>query len=120
MFRTAARIVLVILATTAMLLAGGIEGQVVIKRKLSRRTVTSPAGTYYRGTAVELASEPVDDPLVFERTHVVVYLEGRSVSAPVTAILEQKNRRFTEDLLVVPAGSTVSFPNEYPIFHNVF
>jgi plastocyanin len=120
MFRTAARIVLLIVATTAMLLAGGIEGQVVIKRKLSRRTVTSPAGTYYRGTAVELASEPVDDPLVFERTHVVVYLEGRSVSAPVTAILGQKNRRFTEDLLVVPAGSTVSFPNEDPIFHNVF
>ena len=69
---------------------------------------------------MDSASEPVDDPLRFERTHVVVYLEGRSSSAPVTATLEQKNRRFTEDLLVVPAGSTVSFPNEDPIFHNVF
>ena len=93
------RIALLILATTAMLLAGGIEGEVVIKRKLSRRTVTATAGTYHRGTAVELASEPVDDPLIFERTHVVVYLEGRSPSTPVNATLEQKNRRFTEDFL---------------------
>jgi plastocyanin len=120
MFTTAAHIVLLILATTGTLCAASIEGQIVIKRKLSRRTVTAPAGTYYRGTAVELASEPLDDPLRFERTHVVVYLEGLSSSPPVTATMEQKNRRFTNDLLVVPVGSTVSFPNEDPIFHNVF
>src|SRR5438046_2932128 len=34
--------------------------------------------------------------------------------------LTQKNKAFTPHVLAVPAGSTVSFPNEDPIFHNVF
>ena len=41
-------------------------------------------------------------------------------SAPVTATLEQENRRFIPETLVVPVGSTVSFPNNDPVFHNVF
>jgi len=34
--------------------------------------------------------------------------------------LVQKNKQFTPHLLVVPAGSSVEFPNEDPFFHNVF
>ncbi|MGH9455427.1 MAG: hypothetical protein ACRD2O_15815 [Terriglobia bacterium] len=34
--------------------------------------------------------------------------------------LVQKNKRFTPHLLVIPAGSTVEFPNHDPFFHNVF
>jgi hypothetical protein len=34
--------------------------------------------------------------------------------------MEQVDRRFAPDLLVVPEGATVSFPNMDPIFHNVF
>ena len=34
--------------------------------------------------------------------------------------MEQQNRRFAPDLVVIPAGSSVSFPNFDPIFHNVF
>ena len=34
--------------------------------------------------------------------------------------MEQQNRRFSPDLVVIPAGSSVSFPNFDPIFHNVF
>ena len=34
--------------------------------------------------------------------------------------MRQQNRRFVPDTLVIPAGSTVSFPNLDPIFHNVF
>jgi plastocyanin len=99
--------------------AADIEGNVVITRKLTKRKVTAPAPAYDRGTAVELASAE-EDPLVFERTHVVIYLEGQLPSTPITATLEQKNRRFVPETLVVPAGSTVSFPNLDPIFHNVF
>jgi hypothetical protein len=51
---------------------------------------------------------------------VVVYLEGDLPSRPVVATLEQVNRRFSPDLVVVPAGSTISFPNRDAIFHNVF
>ncbi len=34
--------------------------------------------------------------------------------------MSQQDRSFTPDFIVVPAGSTVSFPNLDPIFHNVF
>jgi hypothetical protein len=34
--------------------------------------------------------------------------------------MEQQNRRFSPDLITIPAGSSVSFPNFDPIFHNVF
>ena len=34
--------------------------------------------------------------------------------------LLQKNKTFTPHLLVVPVGSSVSFPNADPFFHNVF
>jgi plastocyanin len=107
-------------AAVAAVHAADIEGEVVIRRKLSRRTVTAPAGAYQRGLAVKPAPPDDDDPLAFERTHVVIYLEGPLPSEPVEATLEQKNRRFIPDLLVVPAGSEVSFPNRDPIFHNVF
>jgi plastocyanin len=53
---------------------------------------------------------------------VAVYLEGgpNSPSGFVKASIEQRDRRFVPDLVVIPAGSTVSFPNLDPIFHNVF
>lgn len=40
--------------------------------------------------------------------------------APTQFALTQKNRQFSPHLLVVPAGSTVAFPNLDPFFHNVF
>ena len=39
---------------------------------------------------------------------------------PVTEMLNQVRARFEPDLIVVPVGSTVEFPNSDPIFHNVF
>ncbi len=108
----------------AALQAADIEGVVVVKRKLTKRKVTPAAGSYDRGVAVDLHSGngagQGEDPLAFERSRVVVYLEGEGASPPVTATLEQKNRQFFPDTLVIPAGSTVSFPNLDPIFHNVF
>ena len=34
--------------------------------------------------------------------------------------IAQRNRRFEREVLVIPVGSSVSFPNGDPIFHNVF
>jgi plastocyanin len=112
--------ILIAFAGSVSLQAADIEGIVVITRQLTKRKVTAPAGSYHRGVAVELGSDPEEDGLAFERRHVAVYLEGSVASTPLTATMEQKNRRFTPDFLVVPAGSTVSFPNLDPIFHNVF
>jgi plastocyanin len=103
-----------------VLQAADIEGTIVIKHKLTKRHVTAAAGAYSRGAAVPLGSDAPVDALEFERSRVVIFLEGRLPSSPVTATMEQKNRRFLPDLLVVPAGSTVGFPNADAIFHNVF
>ncbi len=100
--------------------SGSIEGSIVIKRKLTKRKVTATAGLYTRGPSVKLQADPDTDPLAYERSHVVVYLEGQLPSQPVAASMEQKGRRFIPELLVVPVGSTVSFPNLDAIFHNVF
>ncbi len=114
------RFVAALLFLLSVVQAADIEGNILILRKLTKRTVTAAAGSYQRGTAVELGVDPTADPLAFEREHVVVYLEGALGAKPLNATMEQKERRFSPDLLVIPAGSTVSFPNLDPIFHNVF
>jgi plastocyanin len=55
---------------------------------------------------------------------VVVYVEGarartRAVTGANPSIV-MKGKSFTPRVAVVPAGVTVDFPNEDPIFHNVF
>jgi plastocyanin len=66
---------------------------------------------------------------------VAIYLDGPLIAAVSTATatrvasgganqiaasIEQTHREFQPDLVVIPAGATVSFPNFDPIFHNVF
>jgi plastocyanin len=119
------RLVIAAVVGLAAVRASDVEGAIVIKRKLTKKRVTAPASSYERGAAVELGSDEQGDPLVFERTRVVVYLEGEFPSQPhreppVPLTMEQNHRRFVPDTLVVPVGSTVSFPNLDPIFHNVF
>jgi len=52
---------------------------------------------------------------------VVVYVEGaRGKPRPARATVTMKGKSFTPRVLVVGIGTTVDFPNEDPIFHNVF
>jgi len=53
----------------------------------------------------------------------IVYAErigGPSAARPGTFAVVQKGKAFSPRVLAVPLGSSVSFPNEDPIFHNVF
>ena len=112
-----------LLACTALVTAADIRGTITIVRKLTRYNVTASAGIYQRGLPVDLGDDPAKDPIAFELSHVAVYLEGvpdGAASRPLEATIEQKNRRFVPDLVVIPAGSTISFPNSDPVFHNVF
>jgi plastocyanin len=100
-----------------------ITGTIQIKKKLTKPSVTASISIYQRGTAVELGKDDALDPLAYERSRVVIYLEGPAASAlpkPATFSMQQINRRFTPDLLVVPVGAAVAFPNMDPIFHNIF
>jgi plastocyanin len=105
--------------------AQAITGTILIKKKLTKPSVTASVSVYQRGTAVKLGKDAEMDPLVYERSRVVIYLEGavaadKNPGAVATQQIEQLDRRFSPDLVVVPVGSTVTFPNMDPIFHNIY
>jgi plastocyanin len=77
------------------------------------------------GEAVVLA--PGARAMEKDASRVVVWLVPLDAVKPVRATTErpryrllQRNKRFEPDLLVVPVGSVVDFPNADPWFHNVF
>lgn len=110
-------------AIAAGLNAQAITGTILIKRKLTKPSVTASVSVYQRGAVVDLGKDSDQDPIAAERSRVVIYLEGpvpANASAPQTEEIQQLNRRFVPDLVVVPMGSTVSFPNMDPIFHNIY
>jgi plastocyanin len=54
-------------------------------------------------------------------SEVVVWVEGPAVKPkPAKAAMVMKGKAFKPHVVVVPVGGTVEFPNEDPIFHNVF
>jgi len=56
-----------------------------------------------------------------DRSGVVVYVTGFTRPAPNEfATLAQRNRRFEPKILPIVRGQTVQFPNNDPIYHNVF
>jgi plastocyanin len=56
-----------------------------------------------------------------DHSDVVVYLDGLKARArAATASITMKAKTFTPHVLAIPVGGTVEFPNEDPIFHNVF
>jgi plastocyanin len=92
---------------------------VTITQGLTKKRVTLPA--------YQLRGAPVKAPQrtsasVDELSRVAIYLEGPDLRAgtPLHLEMKQQNRQFEPDILVVPAGSTIVFPNSDPIFHNVF
>ena len=96
-----------------------IQGRLSVTRNLTKQRVVLPTYTL-RGVSPpkhNLTPSPIKE---WER--VVVYLESeKAPAAPkLTATLNQSGQKFDPEMLVVPVGSTVSFPNSDPIFHNVF
>ena len=134
----AMRMKALLIGSAAALLAAGaaaqdITGTILIKKRLTRPSVTAPVSVYQRGTAVKLGADAEQDPIAYERSRVVVYLEA--AEGPISAgaavpdagakaepaeQVEQLDRRFVPDLVVIPVGSSVSFPNMDPIFHNIY
>lgn len=52
---------------------------------------------------------------------VVVWVEGvKAKPKPAKATITMKGKQFGPHVVVVPVGGSVEFPNEDPIFHNVF
>ena len=98
--------------------AGEVHGHILINKTLTKKRLALP-DYQLRGASPAPAAQatPVD-----EFSRLVVYLEGPPgvTEPPVTAKLAQRGTRFVPEILVIPVGSVVSFPNDDPVFHNVF
>ena len=79
--------------------------------------VPAAAGTITgRVSVIDRGGRPASD-----LTNVVVYVDGLKVKPrPATARVSMKGKQFLPHVVAVPVGGTVEFPNDDPIFHNVF
>ena len=96
-----------------------IEGRVRIGRALGTRRPRFRI--YSEGASAVAPRAPEESPL----RNVVVYLEGvpsgtGGIGRHPKATMEQRAERFAPQVLPVVTGTTVAFPNEDAIFHNVF
>ena len=70
----------IVLAGLAALAAGlraeSITGTITIKRHLTHRSVTPAVPVYQRGATVKLGKDSEQDPIRYELSHVVIYLEA--------------------------------------------
>jgi Copper binding proteins, plastocyanin/azurin family len=99
--------------------AGDVSGHALVTKRLTKK-VLSPIVYNLRGTAAPAA--PLDSSAANEYDRMVVILEGGKLPPrpPISLVLNQQDARFNPELVVIPTGSTVQFPNLDPIFHNVF
>jgi plastocyanin len=92
-----------------------VEGEVRIVTKSTRRLAS--AGAYPgRTIAAPVAHESS------ELANVVVFIEAGPITplAQTPAIIRQVDETFVPHLVAITTGSTVEFPNDDLIFHNVF
>jgi plastocyanin len=93
--------------------SGTVSGRVEMKAIPPRTAVSrypSPGGPLQR---------------VIDSIPTVVFIDGPVAGAPgwpkpFTTVIAQKGLSFSPSLLVIPRGTSVSFPNEDNEFHNVF
>jgi plastocyanin len=78
----------------------------------------------YRATGVAATSERTADCACQPSLYSVIWLTGEALP-PIKLpseppVMAQKDKIFTPSVMAVPVGTTVSFPNFDPFFHNVF
>jgi plastocyanin len=97
-----------------------LTGRIVVAKKLIKKQVTLPAYQLRGAPATAVSDDHGESANEFGS--VAVYLEGQLLGPekPIRVELEQAGQRFEPELVVIPVGSSVSFPNGDPIFHNVF
>ncbi|BDC48794.1 hypothetical protein F183_A11100 [Bryobacterales bacterium F-183] len=114
-----------LLSLLADVTTSDLTGTVEVTRPLTRRRIAVDA---YQNRAPALDGGAALNPSN-EMDSVAIYVErinGMPVGLPASTVsqepleLRQKNRNFSRQLVIVPVGATVSFPNDDPIFHNVF
>jgi len=95
---------------------GSVSGRVKLTARMKGSALASTA---YPTRAVDGS----DRPPIPEIRNVVIYLTDvgfRGALPPVKAVLHQEHETFVPHVLPITRGTTVEFPNDDPIFHNVF
>lgn len=96
-----------------------VSGHIRVTSTLTKRRISVPQ-VYDRTAAIETSPEAPADAAA-ELRRVVVYLDTPILPAKAAqAVMDQRQRRFEPEVIAVPVGSTVTFPNSDPIFHNIF
>ena len=99
---------------------GAIEGHVEVSRKLTSRR---PRFRIYAEPGAPVAA-PAAEQAPDERSNIVIYIErvpaGAPASPPPQAVIRQHSERFVPHVLPVVRGTSVAFPNDDRLYHNVF
>jgi plastocyanin len=112
-------------ASFCAVMAGGASGPAAQQTAVVRGRVEIgiPVPTR-RPTSAYPSRSVAQSPLapVAEIRNVVVYLKDAPTRATPSTTVEilQRNETFLPRVVAVPTGSTVEFPNDDPIYHNVF
>jgi plastocyanin len=99
--------------------AGEVHGHILITKGLTKKRLALPD---YQFRGVSMPAH-VDQPsAIDEFSRVVIYVDGppEPPQQPATVTLAQHDTQFKPEILVIPVGSKVAFPNDDPVFHNVF
>ncbi len=119
MHRRAAWIAVLVTALGAVLADGRAQPGTVVRGRVEIGEITTrrPTSAYPSRSVPRRALAPAS-----ELRHVVVYLEDAPPQkvAPVKVSIVQRNETFLPRVVAVPVGSEVDFPNDDPIYHNVF
>lgn len=82
-----------------------------------RQATPAPLGAVAGRVVLLEDGKPISDA-----SGVVVYLEGVGDPRPLANApqIHQRNVQFAPELTIIPKGTTVDFPNDDRVFHNVF
>ncbi len=58
--------------------------------------------------------------LIHGNTLVAAWIPGTKRAASIDAVMRNKDKAFVPEVIVIPVGSTVRFPNEDPFFHSIY
>jgi len=110
--------------TVAGISTGVVAGQEVPSATVRGRVEIGVPVTTRRATTT-YPSRSVSTPVlasVSELRHVVIYLKDAPARqiAPTRVEIRQRDETFIPRVVAVPVGSTVDFPNDDPLYHNVF
>jgi plastocyanin len=113
------RLVASLIALALPATAGDVSGHAIITKRLTKK---APRPGIYNLRGAAPPSTPAETAPVDEFERMVVVLEGGppAPNPALNLVIDQRGLHFEPDLVVVPVGSTVQFPNWDPIFHNVF